>query len=373
MILPQSWTSPMAGILLAVSTSAADVPGFAWANVLWGGDDDGGLGFVVDAEGNSYVATHFYEPGTFGGITLDPGTPSGSVVYIAKQNAAGGLAWAQQVGSNVLCQGLALDSAGDILMVGLVFRNVSFGTTNFSVPSGTSHEAFVARFTSTGDLRWVREVRGPSSEANAVAVDTNGDAFVTGQFEETTSFGTTNLVSRGGGDIFIAAGSVSGSNALRGAISSGDLQDVIIVRYNRAGDLLWVRTGGGEKADVAERIALDRSGNVYVTGHFSGSFVLGREQLNSTNDLEQVFVAKLDRAGNVVFLKHPAGSRDNYGYGIGLDAKARCYIAGFFAEQIDFDGHPLAVPFVSAHHTFVACLETQKPSLSVERAGGQLN
>ena len=218
-------------------------PSFGWANKLWGGDDDGGFAFAVDAEGNSYTATAFFKTDTLNGITM---TNAG--LYIAKNSAQGNLLWARQIGrSNIFCNSLALDSAGNIFLAGSVYRTATFERTNLCNPSSFDSDAFVAKFDSTGDMRWVRQISGGSyDQANGVALDTNGNVFVTGFFTGQSSFGETNLISRGGEDVFLA-------------------------KYDSDGNPAWARQFGGTADDVGFSIAVSTAGESWVCGSFNFS------------------------------------------------------------------------------------------------------
>ena len=194
---------------------------------------------------------------------------------------------------------------------------------------------------------WAQSVGGnsPGNALKLVACDRNGDGVACGYF--------------------------SGSNALNGATAPGALQDAMVVRYDSMGQLQWARTGGGSLSDFAECLALDRAGNAYITGSFHNSFTMGGTSTTTTNPVEQCFVAKLDRVGNVAFLKNPMGSRDDYGYGIGVDTNNACYVTGYFEREIAFDVAQLSS--TNGAHTFVARLDPQQPTLLVQRGDGRVN
>jgi hypothetical protein len=80
---------------------------------------------------------------------------------------------------------------------------------------------------------------------------------VAGYFDDTATFGGTNLTSRGGSDIFVA-------------------------KYDSAGTLAWVKQEGGANNDYGDGIAVNGTGNIYVTGDFSGDATFGGTTITST-------------------------------------------------------------------------------------------
>lgn len=110
--------------------------------------------------------------------------------------------------------------------------------------------------------------------ANSVAVDGSGNVFVTGYFSGTADFGGGPLTSAGG-DIFVAAFGASGSH-------------------------LWSRRFGDADFQEGQEVATDGSGNVVVTGYFSGTADFGGGPLTSTGS-EDIFVAKFDVDGGHVW------------------------------------------------------------------------
>ena len=128
------------------------------------------------------------------------------------------------------CVAIAVDGTGNVYVTGQ------------SAGSGTVTKDYATiKYNSAGDTLWVRRYNGPGNGAdwaNAIAVDGAGNVYVTG-----SSFG------------------------------SGTVNDYATIKYNSAGDTLWVAryNGPGNDADVAYGLAMDGTGNVYVTGNSTGS------------------------------------------------------------------------------------------------------
>src|SRR5262249_7902220 len=130
-----------------------------------------------------------------------------------------------------------------------------FGTAAQPTPltsTGTA-DIYLAKYSPTGELQWAKDFAGSSksvSQGNAVAVDGDGNIFVTGLFQGTVDFhavpGVAQVTSAGGSDIFAA-------------------------KFDAAGNLLWVRSAGGTSDDMGNDLAVDPTGNVWIAGAFQGS------------------------------------------------------------------------------------------------------
>ncbi|MEN6446018.1 MAG: SBBP repeat-containing protein [Candidatus Cloacimonas sp.] len=95
---------------------------------------------------------------------------------------------------------------------------------------------------------WAKKAGGKSDDyGNSIAVDANGNSYVTGTFYgSSATFGSTTLTGSGYDDIFVA-------------------------KMDSNGNWLWARQAGGTLSDLGNSIAVDANGNSYVTGTFDGS------------------------------------------------------------------------------------------------------
>jgi Beta-propeller repeat len=84
-------------------------------------------------------------------------------------------------------------------------------------------------------------------------------------------------------------------------------------------------------------IAVDAAGNSYVTGYFSGTATFGGNQiLPSAGSSVDIFVAKYDTSGALQWVKSAGGSGSDYGRGIAVDATGNSYVTGFFSNYATF-------------------------------------
>jgi len=170
------------------------------------------------------------------------------------------------------------------------------------------------------NFEWAKRIGGVNYDQGfSIAIDASGNVYTTGNFEGTVDFdpgiGTYNLTSVGGPDIFVS-------------------------KLDALGNFVWAKQFGGTENDFGQDIAIDASGNIYTTGHFMGSadFDPGAASYNLTSvGYYDIFVSKLDTAGNFVWALQIGGTNADNCNSIALDASGCVYTTGFFWGTSDFD------------------------------------
>ena len=164
-----------------------------WSRQLGSAAEDDGKGVTVDGSGNIYVGGETYG-------TLPGSARSGGVdVFVAKYDPAGNRLWVKQWGtaSSEDFGGIAIDTAGDILVAGYTDGNL--GPT-----PGGAVDAFVTGISPNGSLLWTQQFGTTARDyATGLATDTSGNAYIGGTTEG--SLGATNA---GGMDVFLAKDAV---------------------------------------------------------------------------------------------------------------------------------------------------------------------
>lgn len=177
----------------------------------------------------------------------------------------------------------------------------------------------------------------------AIAVDSQGNQYITGVFQSTADFGATSLTSSGGYDIFVA-------------------------KLNSDGTWLWAKRAGGTGYDGGWDIAVDSAGNSYITGRFAGIADFGQFTLENTIDI-CTYVAKLDTNGNWLWATQ-TGSHDddNEASSLALDSQANVYIVGCFWVSVHFG--TILFTANGMGDIFIAKLSTDGNWLSATQYGG---
>jgi hypothetical protein len=306
----------------------------------------GGDAVALDAADNVYStgflfgSARFFGPG--GQVLTNPMNTNQGTSFLVKQDTNGNLLWVQQFGIPDPTLGggdlssanaIAVNPAGTAIYVAGGFRgqNVLFGTTSLSVAGadeGGPTNTFVERFDGAGISQWaVRAgsatiLQGEAEAARGIALDSQGNPYITGSFDNTADFGNFQLVGINGANTYVAKLDPNGPAGPNGAF-------VNAVRFADNGDA------------VGTAIAVDQFDNIYTTGWFLLTAHLGPFQLTSRGDLD-VYVAKLDPNLKVLAAHQLGGAGRDRGLGIAVDVGGFVDITGSFTGTGTFSFPPNA-------------------------------
>lgn len=160
-----------------------------------------------------------------------------------------------------------------------------------------------------------------SSMAADVAADSAGNSYVTGRFAGVVDF-DLNAAHPADSDILAARG----------------VADIFVAKYAPDDSLVWVKRMGGDETsgiDAGREVAVDASGNVYLTGNFAGSADFGATTLTTAGD-KDTFVAKFDAAGTFLWTKRWGTSGNDSAFGVDVDAAGNVYALDVrYADSLD--------------------------------------
>jgi len=278
-----------------------------WATTFGGSGYEQGLCVTNDNTGASYISGYFTGTASFGATNL---TSLGDRnAFLVKLNASGSILWVRGItGLNTIeCFTIATASNGITYPLGAFYDNAILGTDTLRTLGNS--DIFAGRISSTGNWNWSLSVGGLIGfvNVNSVAANSNGDFYACGSFYGTIVFGNDTLKSQGESDIFIA-------------------------KSDNNGNWLWGRIAGGKEADVANGIAVDNSGNVIVTGYFSSSAKFGSITRN-TNGQGDIFVAKLSPEGAWTWVISVGEKDFDEGKAVVTDASGNIYVTGYFSDK----------------------------------------
>ncbi len=219
------------------------------------------------------------------------------------------LAWSTYHGGTDMDggKGIAADGVGNIYVTGYT-SSFDFPTLEaYDTTYNASHDAFVSKFSPSGELLWSTYLGGSSTDNGySIAVSGDGNIYVTGVTY------SANFPTPGGND----------------ATHNGG-QDVFVSKFNPSGELLWSTYLGGTSNEIGFGIAADSTGNAYVTGYtLSANFPTTRGWDLSYNDGGDAFVSKFSSEGALLWSTYLGGSNSDLGDGIAADGFGNVYVSG---------------------------------------------
>lgn len=128
-------------------------------------------------------------------------------------------------------------------------------------------------------------------------------------------------------------------NAGTTSYTADALNDVYIAKYDTSGNLIWAKAFGGSNEDIGRALVVDELDNVYVTGSFCNTIFIGSDVLNAPGSSTSfnIFICKLDQNGNYIWAKSIGDSYHDIGYKIKLDSDNNLIVAGQFTGSANFD------------------------------------
>jgi|GEM_PF-1636045 len=341
----------------------------AKGQLLWqlsggGPYDDFATCMSVDASGDVFVA----------GIFTDTIHVSGQSVKAKGENDAflmsisheGKFEWIKGLGSGGSALPQAIGSQGDQIYVGGVF------TTNLGLGSLEGHgetDAFIAAYSSLGELRWMQSGGGAGyEEVKTLSTLSDGQVVLTGRFMNYAYFGEYKVKGGDNPAVFIASylsdgrlawvQKVAGIDAevdivtsassgkdiylagkLSGVASIADFNiraqgmfDALLLKFDADGTPVWALTSEGEDDEGFQRISIDESGQIRAVGTFRQSFVWGKTKTKSSGD-NNLFQLHLDENQKVVQLLSMPLLPDVVDNCYALHADKSWLITGYFKNK----------------------------------------
>jgi hypothetical protein len=296
-----------------------------YCGYIGGAGDDVVLGVAIDEVGNAYVAGYTQSTETTFPVKVGPDLTSNGLqeAFVAKVNSAGtALDYCGYIGGSAddAGTGIAVDDSGNAYVVGMPGSAQGFPlTVGPDLTFNGGCEIFVAKVKASGiGLDYCGVIGGSADEAwPNIAADSSGNAYV----YATTYSSQTSFPVKVGPDLTY----------------NGDL-DNFVAKVNSSGTgLIYCGYIGGSGWDNDGGIAVDNSGNAYITGitySSEASFpVVGGPDL-TYNGGQDAFVAKINASGTALaYCGYIGGANEERGHGISVDGSGNAYVSGFTASS----------------------------------------
>ena len=243
--------------------------------------DDSAEGIVTDIDNNIYIT----------GMTSPAGPVGLSHMFISKYNSDGQLQWRKEDDSEEIhaAYDIDADSNGNIYIASAALGSVTY----------SYYDIYVTSFDADGNLRWANKLSTgyyQSDYSKGISVDGNGNSYIAAN----------------------STGDLAGS----GVIGSSD---IYLIKHDTNGNLVSTQQIGTTSYDIAESIAIDAAGSIYITGSTSGILSSSTDETSPPD----IFIAKYNSSGTELWIVQPGYLPGNQtSYDIAIDSIGNSYITG---------------------------------------------
>jgi len=370
-------------------------PKLTWGT-YFGGNSEGYV--TTDVNGNVYMTSLSVTPGIATSGAYQTTNYGIRDAYVAKFNSNGNLLWATYYGGtptgsgNESGESVSTDLSGNVFIAGSTTSSGGIATAGaYQTSYGGSQDIYIAKFTGSGQLQWATYFGGSGQEqAPRISTDTKGNLFLAGTTESATGIATsgahltslpglqngflaefdgngaiqwstyfggsnydqpTQIGVDGANNAYISGttGSISGiatNGAYRTSFQGGGGYDGFLVKFGSDGTQIWGTYWGGSYP-LLFGLAVERSGNVYVSGNDNGGLPVTSGAYQSsfiTNDAN-ASLAKFNKNGNLQWATYFGGSGANYANAAAVDNNGNVYISGQTTSLTD-----IATPGAYQYH-----------------------
>jgi hypothetical protein len=291
-----------------------------FGNVLWAKSayKAAGNSIAIDLNNNVFVSGSYYATNF---LVLDSITINNqglNDIFLAKYDESGNLIWGKSIGgaSSDWDKAVTTDMSGNVFLTGYTQSStISIDTTSLTMTCRT----FIAKFKPNGDLIWaINAADSGLIDGESIATDMNGNLILVGCFHSASvNFSSITLTN------YITNPSIANDYG----------SDILIVKYDSYGNVLWAKSAGAINHDIAKSVFIDGSDHIYVTGDFSYQLIFGPFSLTEIS-WENLFILKLDASGNSLWLKSALKANAS---AICVDNDNNAFIIGSYDQNANFD------------------------------------
>jgi hypothetical protein len=224
-----------------------------------------GHGIAIDGKDHIYLGGSASGAGAFGKIAIESKT---SAALVLKLTPEGEGEWVNLIPgtTSAIYHEIVCDSQGRVWGAGMFKGSVKVAGQTFQC-SGKDYDGLIVHLDAAGQVQWARHMHGPGTDyCLGVVTDDHGTAFVCGDFNQDTVLAGHALITRGSGDIFIAA-------------------------FDVKGGLTWVQQAGGKQNDSAYPITFRAPDELIIAGAVSTPATFGSHEVTKSGSSD-LYAAK---------------------------------------------------------------------------------
>jgi hypothetical protein len=306
-------------LLFLPSFINAQVTSWQWAKTTGGSSNQFIKLTTTDNNGNFYTFGSFSSTEIiFDDIILTTTYPTS--LFITKYNSNGDVLWAKKIESNSAASldenSISIDKDNNLILGGTatfvnnLYGDISFNSgnliLNFNNISPQDMRYFIAKFDTNGNILWAKNNQG-YSESISIETDDENNIYSIGSFKSSVvTFDTFSINNKGQNDLFIT-------------------------KYDKNGNVIWVKSYGGSTDDLPKQIIRTNDGNFTIIGYF-GSPTITSQNTTLTNNGEgwNLFILKIDSEGNIISAVNAGTAENNYNNFLKIYRNDNFYLFGYF-------------------------------------------
>jgi gliding motility-associated-like protein len=256
----------------------------AWLKLSGHIENDQVNDLVTDANGNIFITGSFmgqlnFWPESLYGLGLKD-------MFIAKIDTDGNLIWIQTINgiNNVYGTGIAVDNQGNVYALGTFKGQVFLGSQSIN-SNNNSTDIILVKFDSNGNLLWHHSIGGSNDDSSAkLKIDNTNNIIISGTYYNSMTIGNQTLISYE--------------------------QNYFVAKYSSSGNFIWASDIGSSVYNTAFDVEVAITGEIYVTGEFSGTMSFGSQSIIALGQ-KDVFLIKLSSSGSFIWAKRMGSNGDN--------------------------------------------------------------
>ena len=205
---------------------------------------------------------------------------------------------AKQIGtsSEDIGFGLSIDNSDNVYITGHTYGNLDSNNNHGSA------DVVLVKHDSSNNKIWTKQIGTPKEDkASGIAIDSSKNIYVSGYTKGKFDNDTYS-----------------------------SLPDIFLSKFNESGTTQWIKNFGTPKDDYSNGIAIDSTGNIYITGYTKGDF--DNDSITTNPD---IILLKFDSSGTKLWHKQISTSSDDRGNGIAIDNLNNIYITGYSKGNLD--------------------------------------
>lgn len=227
-----------------------------------------------------------------------------------------------------------LDDSSNVYVIGKLQQVLRFDeNTSLDSPTG---DIFVAKYTNDGKLKWAKKYVGSSDEAyRRPTIDKNGNIYIIGTYQKSLE--------------------VEGKQVLK---ATGQNPESYLLKLDRNGNYIWAK-GFDEKLEV-NAVSVNKNYDVFLSGNFKGSITISDNIKLQSADDKDIFYAKFDQNGQILWAKTIGGSQRDDNHMIEADDFGNIYLAGVVSNEAKFDSLQVSVKSEKGINIFLTKIDANK-------------